>query len=53
MDVVAVLVDLLVALWFLAVIVAIARAWQARLPRPKRKVAANINEVATNSTIIS
>ncbi len=34
MDVVAVLVDLLVALWFLAVIVAIARAWQARLPRP-------------------
>jgi hypothetical protein len=34
MDVVAVLVDLLVALWFVAVIVAIARAWQARLPRP-------------------
>jgi hypothetical protein len=34
MDIVAVLVDLLIALWFLAVIVAIARAWQARLPRP-------------------
>jgi len=34
MDIVAVLVDLLIALWFLALIVAIARAWQARLPRP-------------------
>jgi hypothetical protein len=34
MDIVAVLVDLLIALWFLALIVAIARAWRARLPRP-------------------
>jgi hypothetical protein len=34
MDIVALLVDLLIALWLLAVIVAIARAWQARLPRP-------------------
>ena len=34
MDIVALLVDLLIALWFLAVIVAIARAWQARVPRP-------------------
>jgi len=33
MYIVAVLVDLLIALWFLAVIVAIARAWQARPPR--------------------
>ena len=34
MDIVALFVDLLIALWFLAVIVAIARGWLARLPRP-------------------
>ena len=34
MDIFALLVDLLITLWFLAVIVAIARAWQARVPRP-------------------
>ena len=33
MDIVTLLVDLLIALWFLAVIVAIVRAWQAREPR--------------------
>ncbi len=33
MDIVTPLVDLLIALWFLAVIVAIVRAWQARAPR--------------------
>jgi hypothetical protein len=33
MDIVTPLVDLLIALWFLAVIVAIVRAWQAREPR--------------------
>ena len=33
MDVITLLVDLMIALWFLAVIVAIARAWQAREPR--------------------
>ena len=33
MDIVTLLVDLLIALWFLAVIVAIVRAWQARVPR--------------------
>lgn len=32
MDMVALLVDLMIALWFLAVIVAIVRAWQARVP---------------------
>ena len=34
MDVLALSVDLLIALWFLSVIVAIGRAWQARVPRP-------------------
>jgi len=34
MDMVALSVDLLIALWSLAVIVAIARAWQARAPQP-------------------
>ena len=33
MDIVTLFVDLLIALWFLAVIVAIVRAWQARVPR--------------------
>jgi hypothetical protein len=33
MDLVTALVDLLIVLWFLAVIVAIVRAWQARVPR--------------------
>jgi hypothetical protein len=33
MDVVTPLVDLLIALWFFAVIVAVVRAWQARTPR--------------------
>jgi hypothetical protein len=33
MDIVTPLVDLLIALWFIAVIVAIVRAWQARAPR--------------------
>jgi hypothetical protein len=33
MDVIALLVDLMIALWFLAVIVATTRAWQAREPR--------------------
>jgi hypothetical protein len=32
MDIAALLVDLVIALWFLAVIVAILRAWQARVP---------------------
>lgn len=32
MDIVALLVDLLILLWFLAVIVAIVRAFQARVP---------------------
>jgi len=34
MDIVSLLVDLLIAAWFVTVIVAIARAWQARAPRP-------------------
>jgi len=34
MDMVSLLVDLLIAVWFVTVIVAIARAWQARAPRP-------------------
>jgi len=34
MDIIALLVDLMIALWFVTVIVAIARAWQARVPRP-------------------
>jgi hypothetical protein len=34
MDIVSLLVDLLVAVWFVTVIVAIARAWQARVPQP-------------------
>jgi len=34
MDIVSLLVDLLIAVWFVTVIVAIARAWQARAPRP-------------------
>ena len=33
MDIVALLVDLVILIWFLAVIVAIVRAFQARLPR--------------------
>jgi hypothetical protein len=33
MDVLTALVDLLIVLWFLAVIVAMVRAWQARVPR--------------------
>jgi hypothetical protein len=33
MDLIALLVDLVIALWFLAVIVAIVRAWQATVPR--------------------
>lgn len=33
MDIVALLVDLLILVWFLAVIAAIVRAFQARLPR--------------------
>jgi len=33
MDMVSVLVDLVIALWFVAVLVAIVRAWQARQPR--------------------
>lgn len=33
MDIATLVVDLVIALWFLAVILAIARAWQARMPR--------------------
>jgi hypothetical protein len=33
MDPVTLIIDIVIALWFLAVIVAIVRAWQARAPR--------------------